>query len=50
MHGTITPIDKTYDRIKELMFDMDDDVPDHAPFPKVKADMEVVDPEYEDEI
>ena len=50
LHGTITPIDKTNDRIKELMFDMDDDVPDHAPFPKVKADMEVVDPEYEDEI
>ena len=44
LHGTITPIDKTYDRIKELMFDMGDDVPDHAPFPKVKADMEVVDP------
>ena len=50
LHGTITPIDKTYDRIKELMFDMDDDVPDHAPFPKVKVDMEVVDPEWEDEV
>ena len=44
LHGKITPKDESFSRIKELMFDVHDDMPDHAPFPKVKADMEVVDP------
>ena len=44
LHGKITPKDETFSRITELMFDVNDDMPDHAAFPKVKADMEVVDP------
>ena len=44
LHGKITPKDESFSRIKELMFDVNDDIPDHAAFPKIKADMEVVDP------
>ena len=40
--GTITPKNKSLDKIKELMFSVSDDLPDHAAFPKVKADMEVI--------
>jgi hypothetical protein len=40
--GTITPKDKSLDKIKELMFSVDDDLPDTSAFPKVKADMEVL--------
>ena len=49
LDGKITPKDESFNRIKELMFDVDDDMPDHAPFPKVKADMEVVDPAFDAE-
>jgi hypothetical protein len=45
LHGKITPKDPTYDRISELMFSVNDDLPDHSSFPKVKADMEIVDEE-----
>ena len=41
--GTITPKDKSLERVKELMFTVKDDLPDHSTFPKVKADMEIVD-------
>jgi len=47
LSGRITPKDKTFNRIKELMFSAEDDQPNLEPFPKVKVDMEVVDPEME---
>ena len=40
--GTITPKNKSLDKIKELMFSVSDDLPNHAAFPKVKVDMEVI--------
>lgn len=43
--GTITPKDKSFNKIKELMFSVEDDLPNHSAFPKVKADMEVIDNE-----
>ena len=43
--GTITPKDKSLERVKELMFSVKDDLPDHSAFPKVKVDMEIVDDE-----
>ena len=43
--GTITPKDKSLERVKELQFTVKDDLPDHSAFPKVKADMEIVDDE-----
>ena len=49
IHGKITPKDESFNRITELMFDINDDMPAHAPFPKVKADMEVVDPDLDSE-
>jgi hypothetical protein len=49
LDGKITPKDESFSRIKELMFDIGDDMPDHAAFPKVKADMEVVDPALDSE-
>ena len=42
LDGKITPKDESFNRIKELMFDVDDDMPNHAPFPKVQADMEII--------
>jgi hypothetical protein len=49
LNGKITPKDKTFNRIQELMFSVEDDTPDHAPFPKVQVDMEVVDPALDSE-
>ena len=49
LNGKITPKDKPFNRIQELMFSVEDDTPDHAPFPKAKVDMEVVDPDLDSE-
>ena len=42
LHGKITPKDESFNRIKELMFDVNDDLPAHASFPKVQPDMEII--------
>ena len=42
LDGKITPKDESFNRIKELMFDVNDDLPAHASFPKVQPDMEII--------
>ena len=47
LDGKITPKDESFSRIKELMFDIGDDIPEHAAFPKVQADMEIIQDQVE---